>query len=355
MSRTATSLTEAGHGLARHIGSVHGARTGPTLLVVAGIHGNEPAGVTAAQRVVARLERQRTESRGDFVCLAGNVRALGVGVRFLERDLNRGWSPSRLAALPSHGRAEDAEQRELAAALDAARGAARGPIHFLDLHTTSADGIPFAMVGRNAAARAFALQFPVPALLGLLELVDGTLLEYMRAQGCIALGFEAGQNDDPRSADHDEAMLWIALVGAGLVAARDVPDLERHRSLLSRARRGLPQFVRIESRHAITPADGFRMEPGFANIQPITADQLLAHDRNGEVRAPRTGILLMPLYQSQGEDGFFLGRAVKLRGLRLATAWRRFWSIRRKHRDAVVVPRGHALRIREPQEPLAAV
>ncbi len=332
MSRTATSLTEAGHVLARRIGSIHGARTGPTLLVVAGIHGNEPAGVIAAQRVVARLERDGTELRGDFVCLAGNVRALGVGVRYLERDLNRGWSASRLAALPQHGRAEDAEQRELADALAAARTAARGPIHFLDLHTTSADGIPFAMVGRNPAARAFAMQFPIPTLLGLLELVDGTLLEYMRDQGCIALGFEAGQNDDPCSADHDEALLWMALVGAGLLAPRDVPDLDRHRALLTRARRALPLFVRIESRHAITPADGFRMEPGFANIQPITADQLLAHDRNGEVRAPRTGILLMPLYQSQGEDGFFLGRAINFRRLRLVNAWRRLWSNRRHHR-----------------------
>lgn len=332
MSRTATSLPEAGPGLTRCIGSVHGTSNGPTLLVVAGIHGNEPAGVTAAQRVIAHLERAQTPLRGDFVCLAGNVGALGVGVRYLERDLNRGWSPARLAALSAHGRAEDAEQHELAAALAAARAAARGPVHFLDLHSTSAAGIPFAMVGRNRASRAFALHFPVPTLLGLLELVDGTLLEYMREQGCIAMGFEAGQNDDPRSADHDEAMLWLALAGAGLMAASDVPDLERHRSLLARARRGLPQFVRIESRHAITPADEFRMEPGFANIQPISADQLLAHDRNGEVRAPRTGILLMPLYQSQGDDGFFLGRAVPLRRVRLLTAWRRFWSNRRHHR-----------------------
>jgi len=347
MSQTATSLTETGRGLARRIGSVHGARTGPTLLVVAGIHGNEPAGVIAAQRVVARLERERTQLRGDFVCLAGNVRALGAGVRFLERDLNRGWSVSRLAALTTPGRAEDAEQRELAAALDAARGAARGPIHCLDLHSTSAAGIPFVMVSMHAASRAFALQFPLPTLLGLLELVDGTLLEYMRAQGCIALGIESGQSDDPRSADHAEALLWIALVGAGLVAARDVPDLGCHRSLLARARRGLPQFVRIESRHAITPADGFRMEPGFTNIQPITADQLLAHDRNGEVRAPRTGILLMPLYQSQGEDGFFLGRAVTLRRLRLVTTWRRLWSVGRRHRHAVVKPRLVTFGVRE--------
>ena len=332
MTQPATSLPEASRDSARHIGSLHGDRPGPTLLVVAGIHGNEPAGLTAAQRVLIQLERRQKNLRGDFVCLAGNVRALGVGVRYLDRDLNRGWSAPRLAALPAHGRAEDAEQRELAAALEAARRAARGPVYFLDLHSTSAAGVPFAMVGETHESRAFALRFPVPTLLGLLELVDGTLLEYMRAQGCVALGFEAGQNEDPHSVERHEALLWIALVAAGILASRDVADLQRHRALLTRARCGLPQFVRIESRHAITPADEFRMEPDFTNIQRIRADQLLAHDRNGEVRAPRTGILLMPLYQSQGEDGFFLGHAVNLRRLRLAAAWRRLWSNRRHHR-----------------------
>jgi succinylglutamate desuccinylase len=326
MTQPAVCLPAAAPDVTRRIGAVRGERRGPSLVVVAGIHGNEPAGVLAAQHFMAELGALRDHVRGEVVCFAGNVRALAAGVRYLDHDLNRGWSPARLAALPHNGRAEDAEQHELAGALDDARRAARGPVYFLDLHSTSAAGIPFTMVGRSPAARAFALRFPVPALLGLLELVDGTLLEYMRAQGCIALGFEAGQSTDPRSVEHDEAMLWIAVSAAGILSARHVPKLQRRRALLARARLGLPQFVRIESRHAITPADGFRMMPGFANIQRIQAEELLAHDRHGEVRAPRTGILLMPLYQAQGEDGFFLGRAVPVFGLRLRAAWQRWRS-----------------------------
>jgi hypothetical protein len=37
---------------------------------------------------------------------------------------------------------------------------------------------------------------------------------------------------------------------------------------------------------------------------------LLAHDRNGEIRAPFDGLVLLPLYQSEGSDGFFYGRSV---------------------------------------------
>jgi succinylglutamate desuccinylase len=50
------------------------------------------------------------------------------------------------------------------------------------------------------------------------------------------------------------------------------------------------------------------MEPGFANIHPTAAGTLLARDRSGEIRAPFDGVVLLPLYQPDGEDGFFYGR-----------------------------------------------
>ena len=55
------------------------------------------------------------------------------------------------------------------------------------------------------------------------------------------------------------------------------------------------------------------MEPGFANIQPVARGQLLARDRRGEIRAPEDCLVVMPLYQGLGDDGFFLGRDLRLR------------------------------------------
>jgi succinylglutamate desuccinylase len=70
--------------------------------------------------------------------------------------------------------------------------------------------------------------------------------------------------------------------------------------------------MRVEERHGIRPEDQFRMEPGFSNIEPIEAGQLLARDRSGEIRAREKGILFMPLYQGLGDDGFFTGRALAI-------------------------------------------
>ena len=85
---------------------------GPTLLVVAGVHGNEPAGVTAAERVLAALRERDLGLKGRLVALRGNLGALAAGRRFLGRDLNRGWSAASIEAT----RARPRDARDLVGA-----------------------------------------------------------------------------------------------------------------------------------------------------------------------------------------------------------------------------------------------
>ena len=47
------------------IASIQGSLPGPTLIIVGGIHGNEPAGVLAADRVWLRMQERRAHLRGD--------------------------------------------------------------------------------------------------------------------------------------------------------------------------------------------------------------------------------------------------------------------------------------------------
>lgn len=295
----------------REIGRITGAATGPTFLVVAGVHGNEPGGIEAARRVLACLDGANV--RGDLVVLAGNLEGLRRGVRYQVKDLNRVWTQARieeLHALPADARdAEDHEQLELHAAIEDAIGRARGPVHVCDMHTTSAAGIPFVLIGDSLAQRRFAQAFPIPVLLGLEEQLEGVLTSWCARRGCITFAVEGGQHADPVTVDSLEAVLWIALGQAGLVAA-SLPEVARATALLERQRKGLPRVIEVLSRRAISPADGFRMEPGFRNIDHARKDQLLAQDNSGEIRAPRDGIVIMPLYQGRGGDGFFWGREV---------------------------------------------
>src|SRR5262245_25267842 len=125
----------------RLIGHLGEAPQAPLLLVVAGLHGNEPAGVGAARRVVSRLAAEGTRLRGELVAIAGNRRALARGERYLARDLNRGWTAERVRALRAGSAAspEDLEQRELLSLLDGLLSLHDRPRFCLDLHTTSSE------------------------------------------------------------------------------------------------------------------------------------------------------------------------------------------------------------------------
>ena len=64
------------------------------------------------------------------------------------------------------------------------------------------------------------------------------------------------------------------------------------------------------------------MEPGFRSFDPVEKGQVLAHDRHGDLRAHEDGRILLPLYQHQGLDGYFLVRPVHLFWLKIASALR---------------------------------
>jgi succinylglutamate desuccinylase len=65
------------------------------------------------------------------------------------------------------------------------------------------------------------------------------------------------------------------------------------------------------------------MLPGFENLQPVTAGQILARDRKVDVVAAEAALLFMPLYQEQGYDGFFLTRPIKPLWMKISTLLRR--------------------------------
>lgn len=305
----------------RLIGRHVGAAGGPLLVCVAGLHGNEPSGVQALRRVLDRLAGARPRFRGELVALAGNVAALRRSERFLDEDLNRIWTLDRIAALKGVSRngrppacprtAEAREQSRLMAALEDVFGRAGGrPVYFMDLHTTSSASPPFLTFSDSLRNRSFASFFPVPLVLGVEEELEGTLRDWVDHQGHVALGIEGGGHRSPDSVEHLERAVWLALVSIGSVRLAEVPETDGLRRKLRRAARGVPSHFEVRYRHGLRDGDGFRMVPGFRNFERVEEGQLLARDRRGEIRAPESGRVFLPLYQEKGDDGFFLVRKV---------------------------------------------
>lgn len=86
----------------RQMGS-YGSDAGPTVVVIAGIHGNEPSGVFAYLDLLDELQQSNVRLSGRVVGLAGNLSALQQGVRFIDRDLNRVWVAAKNTAPSAPG------------------------------------------------------------------------------------------------------------------------------------------------------------------------------------------------------------------------------------------------------------
>lgn len=296
---------------------------GTLLLAVGGVHGNEPAGVRAIRKVIAELERRGTRLDGRLVGLVGNAGALPTGRRFLRQDLNRLWTDERLGTLQAPSApetlGEGPEEREQRALVEAARPhlfLRWKRIVLLDLHSTSAGGAPFTIISDTLQNRPVAFALPVPVLLGLEERIQGTLLSWFADQGHVSICLEGGQNDLPSTVTHHEAALWLTLVSTGLLAESDVPDIEEHRARLAGSAASLPRVIELRYRCGIPDEATFEMLPGYQNFQPVRRGEVLARMSTGsgaerEVQAPLSGRVLMPRYQPQGDDGFFLGREVR--------------------------------------------
>lgn len=301
--------------------------SGPLLLVIAGLHGNETGGIEAVRRVFTRLHDSRPSIRGRAVAFAGNLGALRRGERFVDCDMNRIWIPDDLCPGARAGQsavgAEQIELRELKQSIGVELDSSQGNAFLLDLHSTSAEATPFCIVSDTLQNRHIAFALSIPVMLGLEESIKGTIQEYFGERGIAAATVEGGQHQDPATVDYLESSLWITFVSAGLLNAGQVPNFDRHRRRLHEATGGLPSVIEITYRHGLQADDDFEMKPGFTNFSPVRKGQSIARDRRGEIRASEDALLVMPSYQAANSDGFFLGREVRRFWLRLSTFLRR--------------------------------
>jgi succinylglutamate desuccinylase len=280
--------------------------------------------VEAIRRFLRELDRERPALRGRFVGVVGNRVALGQRKRYIDRDLNRGWTRANLRALVNKTRpsSEDIEQRELIATFRPHLARARRPVVFIDLHSTSGEGVPFSCAADVLRNRPLAMGLGVPWVLGLEEVIEGSMLGCLCDYGHVGVAIEGGPHDDPRTIEHHTAALWIQLALAGLLDAGH-PAIGPHRQRLCSATSGTSAIVEVVHRHVVGPSEAFEMLPGFRSFDPVAKGQLLARSGGRPVTSPHDGLLLMPRYQALGEDGFFIVRPIRSIWLTASSALRR--------------------------------
>lgn len=295
----------------------HQDETLPTLVVIAGIHGNEPASVMAMEGLFNEKYRGRFSFQGNVLVLKGNEQALKRKERYIEKDLNRIWTKENLNLVRMKDSGESGfsypELEELAA-LDHLITTiidkyATDKILFTDLHTTSSESCAFLPFNDTLVNRSVAKQFPVPLILGIEEYLEGPLMSHINDLGYPALGFEAGKHEDPDSIRRHQAFIKLCMNHLGIIHLT-ITELKSEEGYLKN-NRDIPEgFYEILCRYPISPEQDFEMKPGFFNFNPIQKGHELAQNNGKAVISPYKGMVFLPLYQQMGQEGFFIVRPV---------------------------------------------
>ncbi|SNR83596.1 Succinylglutamate desuccinylase [Methylobacillus rhizosphaerae] len=242
--------------MAHHFHSIafSGIRPGKRLIVLGGVHGNEPCGTQAIQRVISEIEQ------GKLLIQAGSVTFVPVCnplarkqfTREGERNLNRRLLPTERPL-----QFEDHIANWLCPLLAAHEV-------LLDLHSFHTPGEPFAMLGpKNNQGRLepFAHDKEEEALaryLGVNLFVDGWLdtyaagvmrrqgqpagaeedasygvgtTEYMRSQGGYGLTLECGQHEAPAAPEVAYRAIINTLAWLGMIEAVQPEEISDRKTL----------------------------------------------------------------------------------------------------------------------------
>lgn len=245
----------------------------PEIAVVAGVHGDEPCGVRAVERL---LEERPTVDRPVKLVVA-NEKALERQVRFLDEDLNRTF-PGAADADTHEGRLA----HELAAEL-------RDCLSF-SMHSTQSHAEPFAIVnGLTETAKELCPQLPVNAIVETGPFAEGRLFTQIET-----IEVECGLQGTDTAAENADRLTraFLTAVGAlpGDTVSRDLPVFRLTDSIRKQRADSYEVFVEnfqhVDAGEVFAAADGrsqvaeesfypVLMSPyGYSDVFGYTAEKL---------------------------------------------------------------------------------
>ena len=306
----------------RIIGRYNDNEKGPLFICFGAMHGNEPAGVRAIELVIKMLEVEHIKNpgfkfKGQFIGIIGNLKAYNTRQRFLKKDLNRQFIIEHIEQIKTSKKEDlDPEDLELLDLLETIDREIKDyqpeNVVFLDLHTTSSDGGIFTICKNDPEIINVAYGLHAPIVLGIIEGLKGTTLHYFTTENMgretLALTFESGQHNEALAVNRAIAAIICTMREIGSVNDEDVENY--HEDILVTYSEFLPKLTTLVEHCPILEGDQFRMHDGYKNFQNVEKGELLASNIHGPIHAKEDGLILMPLYQAKGEDGYFIVKEI---------------------------------------------
>jgi succinylglutamate desuccinylase len=297
--------------LERLLGKYSSGRKGPALIITADAFGNEFSGILAFLNVLDSLTKLNLPLRGELTGLAGNI---GSSRKGLLMGLNE--KPSHYIEEgplmdfgESQGYNEAAEFVELIEEFEKAQHAMTTGVYYMDIKTCPSLKEPYICVSRNSDCIRFAEHLPFKIIKGLEDFITDHMGFYLNAKGYCGYTLKVGPFDSYSSIEMQEAAIWLALVNCGCLDRQEVPYISFYHNILNNSIQGKKATTfEVVYKYTIQEDEFFRMVPGYHNFQKIRKGELLATSDGGPVLSHWDGLIFMPGYHTQRQDGFFVLR-----------------------------------------------
>ncbi len=264
----------------------------PYVGVCGSMHGNEPCGGKAVERIAQELRDGILQpGTGTIFLIRANPEAISQGRRHTLKgdDLNRLWDFSFTESLRQEAWGYEhhrvLELREVLGDLDV----------FLDLHSAATSTPPFAVSNGVAKsddiAKRIGVSFLVQSWYGL---ADKVIIGFLRLANVPALSVECGAHDDPEISDkaYRIASRFLQVTGA-------LSDRTEH------------QENDVRTVHVVEtitkPSAEFRFGAPWTGFQELEPGALVGRDRVTEIRSTRRCYAVLPNEKVEvGDDVIYL-------------------------------------------------
>lgn len=264
-----------------------GQRPGPTLVVMAGVHGNEKIGVVALKEAIKTIPIKA----GVVFYVIANTLALERELRLIDMDLNRAFKDDKKLSSEEKRSYERGLAKQLMPYLDKADA-------LLDLHSVpTVPATPFVICEKNGMDIARKLPFPVRSS-GWDKVHSGSTDGYMNERDKIGICVECGQYNDPQVLDRSLQSIKIFLALMGVIKEKQsLDDYAGQRVVI------VDYIYRCQSYFNLV-----RKIPDFTLVR---RGKVIGVDAKEKVRAPYEGIVvLVKEAKKPGEEVFVMGKEI---------------------------------------------
>lgn len=260
---------------------LEGSEPGPTSVILVGIHGNEKHGPIAASKVIPTLKVKR----GKVLFVVGNPRALELGVRETDANLNRMFTDDENLTEAQRSSYEYERAQYLRQYIDQAD-------YLMDVHgSRSPKSEPFIICTKQAEE--VILPLPITRVVSGFDKEVGATEDYVNARGKIGITIECGYIEDPSCVD-----VAINCINSFLGAIGHIHYIAP------------PQEHEYMHMYWLyhTQTDSFVLTKEFDDFEFVPRGTVIGHDSGEPIAAEKDSYIVFARNQQKvGYEGFLLG------------------------------------------------